>query len=193
MYRVFVPLLLLVLVAFAGCDNGGSDASASDGGAEDASASPRAEDPSGDPEADDGAEGDPEETRSEDESSETSRSTVTTEAFCDGIHPVLVAGDGEQRGRAAMDLLSEGLPEAMPDDARQGLQVLVDLSPYFDDTRELFRSYYALGSEDKRDVHALAGFVMRACGADLIAELTPTLPDDLISELPSDLASLLPS
>lgn len=192
--RLIIPLLLVVLVALSGCDDGAKGAAASSEGADDA-ASPEA---SATPNEDEPTEQDaPEQDAPEDDGSASTQESVTTEQFCDGIHPVLVARDGEERGRAAMELLSDGLPDEMSADARQGLQVLVDLSPYFGDTKELFRSYYALASEDKDDVHALAGFVMTACGADLVADLMPSLPDDLLSDLPSDLpselASLLPS
>lgn len=193
--RLIIPLLLLVLVALSGCDDGAKGAAAGSEGADDAaspeaSATPSEDELSGDEPSED----DPSEQEStEQEAPESGRSQVSTEDFCDGIHPVLVAQDGEKRGRAAMDLLSDGLPEEMSADARQGLQVLVDLSPYFGDTKELFRSYYALGSEDKADVHALAGFVVTACGPDLVSDLMPALPEDLLSDLPSDLASLLPS
>lgn len=195
--RVIVPLLLVVLFALSGCDDGAEGAAANSEATEDAASAPEASTaPSEDEAGPDSSEStDPGESTdpTDDAVPEATRRPVSTKAFCEGIHPVLVAKDGSARGQAAMDLLSDGLPEEMETDAREGLQVLVDLSPYFDDTKELFRSYYALGAEDKRDVHALAGFVMTACGADLIADLMPTLPEDLVSDLPSDLASLLPS
>ncbi|MDN5894982.1 MAG: hypothetical protein L0H93_13275 [Nocardioides sp.] len=195
MPRYLIPFLLVIAVALTGCDNGNQ------GGAEDSGAAGVDSDASTTPsEAGSAPEG-PD--AGDDESSGSTSSPppdpgpttapVTSDAFCKGIRPIITGEGGEERGEVAMDLLSDGLPTNMPENARSGLQVLVDLSPYFSDTTELFRSYYALGDADKTSVHAFAGYVMSECGKNLVKDLMPKLPQDLISELPSDLSSLLPA
>lgn len=180
-FRIVAPLILLLALVLTGCDEGnGSDAAANDSG-EEPSATPTP------PEEDE-----PSQDESTPSTSPETTRTTTTKAFCHGIHPILTADTGEERGRAAMELLSDGLPADMSAQARDGLQVIVDLSPYFGDVEELFQSYYALGEQDKESVHAFAGYVTTECGKDLIKDLMPRLPRDLVSELPRELASLLP-
>lgn len=179
-FRIVAPLLVLLALVLSGCDEGGSgDTSAPDTGEETSATATPEEEPS-------------EEQASASTEPQPQTTHTTTKAFCHGIHPILTADTGEERGEAAMKLLSDGLPADMSARARAGLQVIVDLSPYFGDVEELFQSYYALGEQDKESVHAFAGYVTTECGRDLIKDLMPRLPKDLVAELPSELATLLP-
>lgn len=132
-------------------------------------------------------------TPSESLSPSPSSSPVTSDEFCAGIGRVLAADDADTARTEALELLSDGFPDDMSEEALAGMQVLVDISGSLGSTTKAFEAYRDLSSEERKSVNALARYLLSTCGIDLIKDLTPSLPSELPSWVPTELPSEWPS
>lgn len=118
-----------------------------------------------------------------------SDSAVTPDEFCTGIGKVLSADDADTARTEALELLSDGFPEDMSEEALDGMQVLVDISGSLGSTTQAFEAYRGLSSQERASVNALARYLLAECGIDLIKDLVPDLPSELPSWVPTELPS----
>lgn len=101
--------------------------------------------------------------------------------FCTLVRTVTTA-DAEERGAAVLVLLQRGLPADLRGDAKDGLQVLLDVAPELTGVRASWRAYRDLDDAQRSDLRSFGWFVTKECGQDYLADLVPDLPE--LSELP---------
>ncbi|KQY55431.1 MULTISPECIES: hypothetical protein [unclassified Nocardioides] len=135
------------------------------------------------------------------EDSSTSPSTqptepVTSKQFCDDAKDALKGDSASQVLQQVATVVADGLPEDMPQDAVDGIQVLIDIAPQLEKTSTALKAYTDLSSEKRGKVNALATYLTTTCGQNLVADIIPALkdiPSELLSLLPSDLPTVMPS
>ncbi|QIX25715.1 hypothetical protein ncot_03250 [Nocardioides sp. JQ2195] len=171
---VAVPLLL-VLTVTVGCGDDDKDSDSSPEPTTSASAAP-------------GGEGSdaPSEEPSEEPTAQTTQ-PVTGEQFCTDTQEALHGSSSDQILQQVAQVVADGLPEDMPKDAVDGIQVLIDIAPQLDKASTAIQAYTDLSSTQRSNVNSLAAYLTTTCGKNLIADIVPAL-----KELPSELRSLLP-
>ena len=115
--------------------------------------------------------------------------------FCDAFEAVGNAGDDFDKGKERLqDLKDTGTPEDIPDDAREGFDILLDVVDDADTTDDLDKAAGDLSKDDTKKVEAFTTYTIKKCTdlGDLPSDMPTELPSDLPSELtdiPSDLLS----
>src|SRR3546814_17703170 len=66
------------------------------------------------------------------------------------------------------DLMADGVPAEMPQDAKDGVQVIIDNSAKLNDPKAMMEAYRALPEGDRESVNALVQYVATACGTDIV-------------------------
>ncbi|HEY9565911.1 MAG TPA: hypothetical protein VIR30_19265 [Nocardioides sp.] len=128
-------------------------------------------------------------------------SAITEQDFCDNIVEIFSMHDKKSGTDPLTDLMADGVPAEMPQDAKDGVQVIIDNSAKLNDPKAMVEAYRALPEGDRESVNALVQYVATACGTDivkgLVALLPETVPEELRAigpeDLPSELRGLLPS
>ena len=119
---------------------------------------------------------------------------VTTSDFCRETQDAITAGSADTALQRVAIVVADGLPDDMPKDVVDGIQVLIDIAPQLQKSSSAFSAYKNLSSSQRGDINSLAGYLTVTCGKNLIADLVPALkkiPSDLLSLLPSGLPSVM--
>jgi len=90
-------------------------------------------------------------------------SSTSVAEFCDAGDGFAKATEFEQGVRAAERLDDTGKPEGMPDDARDGFDVVVDLVAGAEDQEDLQQRYAELTAEERKSVDALDTYIEKTC------------------------------
>jgi hypothetical protein len=108
--------------------------------------------------------------------------------FCDSFQRLGSSGDDFAKSKDAFkDLEDTGTPDDIPDDAREGFEIILDVANDADDSKEAAKKVEELSKDDQKKVEAFTTYTLKKC-MDL-----PELPSDLPTELPSDFPTELPS
>lgn len=117
------------------------------------------------------------------------------QAFADVFTGIVGAGDDEQAQIAAVkesvaELEEVGTPEDIPEDARRGFEVFVDLIGDLDEdmTAEDLESFGAdISEDDNADAEAFTTWATQECPDAFSGMLGGGMPSDLPSELESEM------
>lgn len=123
--------------------------------------------------------------------------SASKEDFCGAVGEVFGgSGVGEDASTedqikalkdAVENLADVGTPEGIPDDARNGFEILVDITSEAEDDMsedELDKLGEGLDSDDEKDLEAFLNYSMETCPDEIGAGFAPPeMPDDLESEL----------
>ncbi len=151
MRRRLLPLVLVLGVLLTGCDGDGS---------------PSSEPPS--------VTTSPTVTASS--SPEAAPQRVSTDEFCTLVGTVTTT-DGGERQDAVLEVLQRGLPDDLTGDAKDGLQVFLDLAPELTGVRASVSAYRDLGRSQRADLRSFGWFITKSCGRDYLSDLLPDVPD----------------
>ena len=83
-------------------------------------------------------------------------------------------------------------PTNMPDDAREGFEILTDIATDADNEKDATNKAEDLSKDDEKKVTKFIAYTVKEC-SDVLADLPSDLPSDLPTELPSDLPTEIPS
>ena len=104
--------------------------------------------------------------------------------FCDAFEAVGKAGDDFDQGKEKLqDLKDTGTPEDIPDDAKEGFDILMDVVDDADSSDDAGKALEGLSSGDQKKVEAFTTYTIKKC-TDL-GDLPSDLPSDLPTEMPS--------
>ena len=158
--------------------------------------------------------GDDDDSADDDNNSSDTSGDASVEEFCDAYQDYMdsflnvdfTAPEDEQVQTMvnAMKDFAEamddiGAPEGMPDDARDGMEFLIDFADDLDpddfNTIEDFEGFEDEFSEDENAAgEAFFAYVEETCGGpDLPTDIPTDLPTDLPTELPTDLPTDFPT
>ena len=108
--------------------------------------------------------------------------------FCDAFQKLGESGDDFDKSKDAFkDLEDTGTPDDMPDDARDGFELIIDIADEADSTEDAEKKVADLNTGERKKVEAFSTYTLKKC-VDM-----PDLPSDLPTDLPSDFPSDLPS
>ena len=108
--------------------------------------------------------------------------------FCDAFQKLGESGDDFDKSKEAFkDLEDTGTPDDMPDDARDGFELIIDIADAADSTEDAEKKVADLNTGERKKVEAFSTYTLKKC-VDM-----PDLPSDLPTDLPSDFPSDLPS
>ncbi|MET1060977.1 MAG: PT domain-containing protein [Nocardioides sp.] len=116
--------------------------------------------------------------------------------FCDAFQNLGEAGDDFDKSKDAFkDLGDTGTPDDIPDDAREGFDIILDIADESDDQKDAEKKVEDLSKDEQKKVEAFSTYTVKKCMdmPDLPSDLPTELPSDLPTELPSDLPTELPS
>ncbi|KQY57514.1 hypothetical protein [Nocardioides sp. Root140] len=115
--------------------------------------------------------------------------------FCEAMEKVnsSTGDDFDKAKDAVKDLADVGTPDGIPDDARDGFELLVDAYDDADSEKDLEGAIDDLGKDDEKKGRAFGEYYAEKCVGDLPTGLPSDLPSDIPSDLPSELPSGLPS
>ena len=109
--------------------------------------------------------------------------------FCDGFQKLGESGDDFDKSKDAFkDLEDTGTPDDMPDDAREGFELIIDIADEADSSKDAEKKVADLSKDEQKKVEAFSTYTVKKC-----MDLPTELPSDLPTELPSDFPSDLPS
>ncbi|RYP88714.1 hypothetical protein EKO23_02195 [Nocardioides guangzhouensis] len=117
---------------------------------------------------------------------------ASKEDFCDAFEAVGSAGDDFDKGKERLqDLKDTGTPEDIPDDAREGFDILLGVVEDADSADEVDKAAEDLSKEDTKKVEAFTTYTIKKCTdlGDLPSEMPSDMPTELPSDIPSDLLS----
>ena len=108
--------------------------------------------------------------------------------FCGAFQKLGESGDDFDKSKEAFkDLEDTGTPDDMPDDARAGFELIIDIADEADSSEDAEKKVEDLSKDEQKEVEAFSTYTVKKC-LDM-----PDLPSDLPTELPSDLPTELPS
>jgi hypothetical protein len=122
--------------------------------------------------------------------------------FCEAFTSITEAsGDFDATRDGFAELEDVGTPEGIPDDAREGFDIAVDLSDQADSQADAERLAEELDAEDDEKLAAFLDYTLETCTdlpglgdlPELPSDLPTGLPSELPTEIPSDLRDQLPS
>ena len=98
------------------------------------------------------------------------------------------SGDDFDKSKDAFkDLEDTGTPDDMPDDAREGFELIIDIADEADSSKDAEKKVEDLSKDEQKKVEAFSTYTVKKC-LDM-----PDLPSDLPTDLPTDAAERLPS
>ena len=122
---------------------------------------------------------------------------ASSEDFCGSFAKVSRSGDDFDKTKDAFqDLKDTGTPDNMPDDAREGFEILTDIATNADSEKDATKKAEDLSADDEKKVTKFIAYTAKECSdalSDLASDLPSDLPTDLPTELPSDLPTEIPS
>ncbi len=116
--------------------------------------------------------------------------------FCEEFQKLGESGDDFDKSKDAFkDLEDTGTPEDMPDDAREGYEIILDIADEAEDQEDAEKRAQDLSKDDQEKVAAFGAYTVKTCVdvPDLPSDIPTDLPSDFPTELPSDLPTGLPS
>ena len=113
--------------------------------------------------------------------------------FCGAFQKLGESGDDFDKSKEAFkDLEDTGTPDDMPDDARAGFELIIDIADEADSSEDAEKRVEDLSKDEQKEVEAFSTYTVKKC-MDLPSELPSDLPTELPSDFPSDLPSDQPS
>ena len=126
-------------------------------------------------------------------SSDDAPEDASSKEFCGSFQKVSKSGDDfDKTQQAFQDLKDTGTPKDLPDDARQGFEILTDIAVDADDEKDATNKAEDLSKDDEKKVTKFIEYTVKEC-SDALGDLPSELPSDLPTELPSDLPTEIPS
>ena len=123
---------------------------------------------------------------------------ASEEEFCDAFGKLGTSGtDFDKNMDAFKDLEDTGTPDDIPDDAREGFEIVIDTADEADNQEDAAKAFEDLSQADEKKVTSFFTYTIKKCSdlpslpSDLPSVDVPDLPSDVPSDLPSDLPSEL--
>ena len=116
--------------------------------------------------------------------------------FCDEFAKLGESGDDFDKSKDAFkDLEETGTPEDIPDDAREGFEIIIEIAGDADSEKDAEKQAEDLSKEDQTKLAAFGTYTVKTCMdvPELPSDLPTELPSDFPTELPSDFPTELPS
>lgn len=107
--------------------------------------------------------------------------SASKEDFCNAFEAVGNAGDDFDKGKEKLEELKDtGTPEDIPDDAREGFDLLMDVVGDADSSDDASKALDDLSAGDQKKVREFTEYTIKKC-TDL-----SDLPSDVPTEMPSN-------